>query len=119
MSDGDNEESWDEWAPKLEVEDVERFKWGWNGVDGEVVWRVDGPGDGLPAHAEQVMSAWGRDPSPAAGDVLGAAEYMPSRASVAAVVVIQAYYGETAPALIVDWFRIAFPDAQLRVSGKE
>lgn len=97
MSDGDNEESWDDWTPNLEDAEVEGFKWGWNAGEGEVVWTVSGPGDGLPAHAEQLKSEWGRDPSLAAGDVLGAAEYAPSRASAAAVIVIHAYYGEPVP----------------------
>jgi len=119
VTDGNPDESWDDWVPELEDTEVERFKWGWNATDGESVWRVSGPGDGLPVHSEQLRVAWGREPSSTAGDVFGDTEYVPARASEPAVVVIHAYYGGRVPDAVVDWFREAFPDAQLRLLGGE
>ncbi len=116
MSDGDASESWADWIPGPDDPDSERFKWGWNSADGEIVWSVGGPGDGFPAHVEELKSAWGREPSPAAGDTIGAATYVPARAPEAAVVDVDVYYGGTVPAQIMDWFRSAFPDSQVRVS---
>ena len=119
MSDGGNEESWDDWAPKLEDAESERFKWGCSAAEGVVVRRVSGPGDGLPSHVEQLSGAWGRELSPATGDMLGGAEYVPSRGSRPASVVIQAYYGAEIPDSVVRWFQEAFPDAQVRLVGAE
>lgn len=111
MIDGAQDETW---FPTLEDAEVERFKWAWNAVAGELVWAVSGPGDGLPSHTEQLSSEWGREPRPRAGDVLGAAEYVPPRGTEAGVVLIQAFYGKRVPPLVADWFRAAFPDAELR-----
>jgi len=118
---GSPNDRWEDWFadPPQDDPDTERFKWGWNSADGEVIWRVGGPGDGFPAHVEELKSAWGREPSLAAGDAIGAATYVPARAPEAAVVVVDVYYEGTVPARIVDWFRSAFPDAQLRVAGGE
>ena len=115
MTDGNPDESWDDWVPELEDTEVELFKWGWSAPDGALVWRVSGPGDGLPSHAAELKATWGREPSSAAGDVFGDTEYVPARASEPAVVVIHAYYGGRVPDAVVDWFREAFPDAQLRL----
>ena len=85
---------WEEWLADLSEPDpdAKRFKWGWNENDGEVVWEVGGPGDGWPAHADQLMTAWGREPR--AGDVLGTAEaHRPTRGSDPAVVSIHSYGG--------------------------
>ncbi len=118
MSESDGREAWDDWRPMPEDPDgEERFKWGWNAVDGETVWAIGGAGDGFPAHAAQLTAAWGREPSSTAGDVLGAAQYVPARASEPAAVDIHPYYGEPVPVAVVDWFREAFPDAQLRERG--
>lgn len=93
--------------------DSERFKWGCGAAEGEVVWTVSGPGDGLPSHVEQLITAWGREPSSSAGDLLGTAEYMRSPAPEPAVVVIYvvviyAYYHAQVPEAVVDWFRGVF-----------
>lgn len=119
MTDRDSRESFEDWIPGPDDPDAERFKWGWSAADGEVVWRVGGPGDGFPAHAEQLRVAWGREPNPSAGDVLGAAEYQPSRVGEPAAVVIHAYYGALVPEAVADWFRNAFPEAQVRLTGAE
>lgn len=115
MSDGERDETWGDWTPDHEGSDIERFKWGWNAVDGEVVWAVSEPGDGLPSHSEQLSSAWGREPSLASGDVLGAASLHRSEERGAGVVVIDVYYGANVPTKVVRWFRGVFPDAQLRL----
>ena len=114
MSEFDQDQTEHDWLPDQDDPDAERFKWGWNAAEGEVVWRVSGPGDGLPAHAEHLSLAWGREPRNAAGDVFGTAAYVPSRASEPAVVVIRAYYGVHVPASVIGWFQEAFPAAQLR-----
>jgi hypothetical protein len=51
--------------------------------------------------------------------VLGGADYVPARGSEPAVVVIHVYYGESVPDVVLDWFRDAFPDAQVRLVGTE
>lgn len=98
----------------LENADVERFKWAWNEEKGELVWRVSGPGDGRPAHEEQLLQAWGREPKQASGDVFGIASYAPTVGPERALVSIHVYYRASVPPSIVRWFQEAFPDAQLR-----
>lgn len=82
MSDDSTTKDWDDWFadPPEPDPDTERFKWGWNEADGEAVWAVSGPGDGWPAHAEQLEAAWGRAEL-TTGDVIGAAEYLTARGS--------------------------------------
>jgi hypothetical protein len=102
-------------SPHIRHVSADRFKWGWNSVTGEVeVWSVSGHGDGLPAHAKQLRAAWGREPSQANGDVLGTASHLREGAVELEQVVIETYYGQQAPASIIDWFRQAFPDARIR-----
>ncbi|MGH3085115.1 MAG: hypothetical protein ACRDNP_13900 [Gaiellaceae bacterium] len=86
------------------------MKWAWNADNGEEVWRVSSPGDGLPSHTEQLKTVWGREPKVAEGDVLGIALYDPSGGGTGAVV-IDVYYGAYVPKDIARWFRDAFPDA--------
>jgi hypothetical protein len=119
VTEGRPNEGWEDWlaAPPADDPDAERFKWGWNNADGEVVWPVSGPGDGWPAHAEQLETAWGRKLQ--AGDVLGSAEYVPVRGSDPAVVAIHVYYGGRVPGGVTDWFKTAFPDAQVRLAGAQ
>jgi len=105
----------DKWAPALEGPNLEHFKWAWSETEGELVWRVSGPGDGLPYHEEQVQQAWGREPSQGSGDVLGIASYEPAHGSEHAHVSIYVYYGGFVPAGIVRWFQETFPEAD--VSG--
>jgi len=91
VTDGNPDESWDDWVPELEDGKRDHFKWAWSALDGALVWRVRGPGDGLPSHAEQLKATWGREPSSTAGDVFGGSEYVTAGASEATVVVIHAY----------------------------
>ena len=116
MTDEPSGESWEPWFPDRDDPDAGRFKWGWSAADGEVVWRVGGPGDGRPVHVEELSAAWGRAPSPSGGDVLGTAHYVPSSGSEVAVVVIHAYYDEPVPEPVVDWFREAFPHTDVRLA---
>lgn len=116
MSEGDRDETWDDWLPHPDDPDAERFKWGWNAAHGEVVWQVSGPADGLPAHAEQLRTAWGREPDASAGDVLGIATYVPSHSAEPAVV-IQGYYGVPVPDGVVHWFQEAFPGVEVQGVG--
>jgi hypothetical protein len=110
----DSSENFEDWIPGPDDPDLERFKWGWNEVDGETVWPVGGPGDGWPAHVDQLGAAWGRKPGSIGGDVMGVAEYRPR----AAEVVIGAFGARVSDA-VMGWFRDAFPDAQVRVAGGE
>jgi hypothetical protein len=116
---GSPDDRWEAWFadPPQDDPDTERFKLGWNEADGEIVWPVGGPGDGRPAHLEQLGAAWGRRPID--GDVLGSADYVPARGSEPAVVVIHVYYGKSVPDVVLNWFRDAFPDAQVRLVGSE
>jgi hypothetical protein len=118
VSDNSPSDSWEDWLPDpLDADpDAERFKWGWNEADGEAVWEVGGPGDGWPAHRDHLTEAWGREPR--VGDVLGAAGYLPARGSDPAVVSIYGYEGPV-PDAVADWFRKAFPDAEVRLAGAE
>lgn len=95
------------------------FKWGWSATEGEVVWDVRGPGDGLPSHDQQLSTAWGREPGSSAGDLFGNAEYVRSPAPEPDVVVIHAFYSAPVPEAVVHWFRAAFPDARVRLAGAE
>ena len=120
MSEHHNDETvdqWalDKWAPAPEGPDLERFKWAWSKIEGELVWRVSGPGDGGPFHDEQVQQAWEREPSQGSGDVLGIASYEPAQGGEHAHLSIYVYYGGFIPAGIVRWFQEAFPEAD--VSG--
>ncbi len=119
VSDDSPGDVWEDWRPAEPDPEAEHFKWGWNEVDGESIWPVGGPGDGWPAHAEQLEAAWGRRPDTSAGDVLGMAEYLPARESDAACVVIDAYYGEHVPGGVIGWFKDAFPDTEIRLVGSE
>lgn len=114
MSADDQDAAWEDWLPTVETADVERFKWAWNEAEGELVWRVSGPGDGRPFHEEHVRQAWGREPSPAWGDVLGIATYAPAAGAERAHVSIHGYFDAPVPTSIVRWFEDAFPDAELR-----
>jgi hypothetical protein len=114
-------DSWEDWFwPPAEPADadIERFKWGWNEADGETVWPVGGPGDGRPAHAEQLETEWGRAQL-TVGDVVGGAEYQPARGSEPAAVAIHVYYGAQVPDAVVGWFRREFPEADVRLAGAE
>lgn len=113
--DGDTSHGWalDNLDAELFRTDVEHFKWVWNETEGELVWRVSGPGDGFPAHEEQVRHAWGREPSQASGDVLGTATYVPAEGGEPARVTIYVYYGGSVPSGVVGWFCDAFPEAEL------
>jgi hypothetical protein len=117
---GSPDDRWEEWFadPPRDDPDTERFKWGWNEADGEIVWPVGGPGDGWPAHSEQLEMAWGRAEF-IEGDVVGAAEHAPARGSEPEFVVIHAYFQAPVPDAVVDWFRSAFPDARVRFDGAE
>jgi hypothetical protein len=118
---GSPDDRWEGWFadPPRDDPDTERFKWGWNEADGEIVWPVGGPGDGRPGHVEQLVAAWGRAPSSNAGDVMGVADDVPARGSDPPVVVIHPFYGESVPDSVVGWFRDGFPDAQVRLAGTE
>ncbi len=104
----------EEWPPTLGNADVECFKWSWNEAEGELVWRVSGPGDGRPFHEERIRQAWGREPDIASGDVLGVATYAPAADLERPLVSIYVYFGPSVPASIARWFQEAFPDAELR-----
>ncbi len=104
----------EDWSPTFGRADVERFKWAWNEAEGELVWRVSGPGDGRPFHGEQVQQAWGREPSTASGDVFGTATYAPPTGREGALLSICAYFGARVPTSVMRWFQEAFPDAELR-----
>ena len=114
MSADDRDVAWDDWPPTLEDPDAECFKWAWSEADSALVWRVSGPGDGRPFHEEQLLQAWGREPSPALGDLLGVATYAPTAGGERALVSIYAYFGAAVPADITRWFQQSFPDAQVR-----
>lgn len=91
MSESSDDKGWEAWRTDVADDpDVERFKWGWNATDGEVVWRVSGPGDGFPEHSVELGRAWGRELDLAGGDVIGAAEYRPAATSQPAVVIVRA-----------------------------
>lgn len=102
------------WPPTFGNPATERFKWVWNEAEGELVWKVSGAGDGRPFHEERLREAWGREPSPASGDVLGVATHTPDAGGESALVSILPYFGAAVPANIADWFLQAFPDAELR-----
>ena len=104
----------EDWPPTFGDADVERFKWAWNEAEGELVWRVSGPGDGRPFHEEQLLQAWGREPSPASGDVFGIATYAPTAGHTRALVSVFVYFGPVVPASIARWFQDSFPGAELR-----
>jgi hypothetical protein len=104
-----------ELPPPVGEADVERFKWAWNEDDGALVWKVSGPGDGRPAHEEQVREAWGRGSRLDGGDVFGGAEHTPGDASEPGHLSIYVYYGSTVPDAIVSWFGDRFRGAELRV----
>ena len=104
--------------PTLGDADVERYKWAWNEAEGELVWRVSGPGDGRPYHEEQVRQAWGREPSLARGDILGGATYAPTAGHERALVSIHAYSGPVVPASIARRFEDSFPGADLRLQPR-
>ena len=110
-------DNWDipseDWPPTFGNDDVERFKWGWNELQGASVWKVSGPGDGRPHHNEQLRPAWGRDASPVGGDVVGVATFTPADKDDRGVASIHAYFGEPVPAAIVRWFKDAFPEARI------
>ena len=90
--------------PKAE----QRFKWGWNTTNGATVWEVGGPVDGLPAHNEALLSAWGRLPDVGVGgDVLGFAEW------TAPELWIHAYFEADVPAAVVEHFRTLLPAAEI------
>jgi len=71
------------------------------------------PGDGWPAHAEQLELAWGRAEF-IDGDVVGAAEHVHADGSEPELVGIHAYFQAPVPEAVIKWFRDAFPDAQVR-----
>jgi hypothetical protein len=110
---------WDtpDWPTTSGNPDAERFKWAWNEAQGELVWSVTGPGDGRPYHEEYLLAAWGREPSPAVGDVLGVATHLPGAEDGSGVVSVVAYFEAAVPANIAGWFRRAFPGAELRERG--
>jgi hypothetical protein len=120
VSEDSPSDAWEDWIPNLSGPDpgTERFKWGWNEAEGEAVWEVGGPGDGWPAHAAGLMTAWGREPDLRRGDVLGTAEHVAGRDFDPAVVSIQSYRAPV-PDAIVAWFREAFPGAEIRLVGLE
>lgn len=115
MTDSDSDTRWEDWLAAVPEPDpdAERFKWGWNEAHGEEVWEVGGPGDGWPAHTDQLTQAWGRKLR--RGDVIGTAEYVPARGTDLAVVSIEVY-GERVPDAVADWFREAFPNAEVRLT---
>ena len=53
-------DNWGELSADDQPDAVMRFKWGWNKTNGATVWEVGGPVDGLPAHNEVLLAAWGR-----------------------------------------------------------
>jgi hypothetical protein len=53
------------------------------------------------------------------GDVLGAAEHLPARGADPAVVTTNVYYEGPVPNAVIDWFKAALPDAQIRLAGLE
>ena len=118
VSEGERDEAGRDRLPDFGDVELDRFEWAWNSLDGEVVWAVSGPGDGLPAHAEHLLTEWGRPPSMAKGDVLGTASRFPIGAparsrSEREEVVIEAYYGKHVPRSILRRFQEAFPEARL------
>jgi hypothetical protein len=117
VSKNNSSDAWDDWVPVMPDPDAEHFKWGWSEADREAVWPVGGPGDGWPGHVEQLRVAWGRELQ--AGDLLGAAEHRPARGAEPATVTIYGYYGGPVPGAVVDWFKSALPDAQIRLVGSE
>jgi hypothetical protein len=116
--DDDTSRGWalEDLDPELFRTDLEHFKWVWNETEGELVWRVSGPGDGRPAHEERVREAWGRGPRLDGGDVFGGAQHMPGDASEPGHLSIYVYYGSTVPDAIVSWFDDRFRGAEIRSS---
>ena len=106
----------EDWPPTVGNDDAERFKWGWNELQGTSVWKVSEPGDGRPYHEEQLEQAWERKPNPARGDILGLAILTPAAEDDQALVTISAYYGEQVPPAIVHWFKDAYPEARHEIS---
>jgi len=95
------------WAPLLSREndrETTQFKWGLRagGIE-PTIWEVSGPGDGFPSHHTYLATAWGREPSTDAGDVLGIASWEPPQFN------IEAYYSEDVPQPVHDAFRAMFP----------
>ena len=113
MSAYDQDAAWELSLARFEDARAEDFKWAWAEAEGELVWRVSGPGDGGPTHEEQLRQAWGRGWSSASGDILGMARYAEPDGAEPAVVSIHVYYGEAVPPGVVRWFRKAFPGARL------
>jgi hypothetical protein len=116
--DDDTSRGWalEDLDPELFRTDLEHFKWVWNETEGELVWRVSGPGDGRPAHEERVREAWGRGPRLDGGDVFGGAQHMPGDASEPGHLSIYVYCGSTVPDAIVSWFDDRFRGAEIRSS---
>ena len=107
----------EDWAPVDDVDPRERFKWGWNSETGAAeLWSVGGPGDGRPTHKEHLAQAWGRGPSLAHGDIVGAA-VMEEAAGLnePKQILVQAYFGEEVPASVLAAFAAALPDAAITV----
>jgi hypothetical protein len=95
--------------------EAECFKWVWNEAEGANSCGASaGQARGGPFHEEQLREAWGREPSPVSGDVLGIATDAPNAGGERALVSICAYFGAAVPASIAGWFLQAFPDAELR-----
>jgi hypothetical protein len=98
----------------LDLPRSEHFKWVWNEAEGDLVWRVSGPGDGWPFHEEQVRKTWGRGPSAARGDVVGRATYTPAGVREHGHLSIYVHAADSIPLSIMRWFEDAFPDAEMR-----
>ena len=72
------------------------------------VQAVGGPVDGLPAHNEVLLAAWGRMPDVGSGgDVFGFAEWLPSE------LWIHAYFEADVPVAVVEHFRGLLPAAEI------
>ncbi len=105
----------EDWAPVDELDERERFKWGWNSETGAAdLWPVRGPGDGLPTHKEHLAQAWGREPSLARGDVLGLAVVEEAAGlNEPKQILVQAYFGTDVPASVLAAFAAAFPEVAI------
>lgn len=93
----------DDWVPLLEQRPGLRFKWGLDGDSRALtIWEVSGPGDGFPAHATYLATAWGRSIRHDR-DILGHVDVDDS------VVFLAAYGNAAVPDELVGWARQRFP----------